>query len=228
VPLWLQAPLPINNGRACITNSRRLTLVDMANGKEVWHHEPAWQTSSSGEPLRVAGDARTLLVIVPRNYGYEVERLDAATGRPLWDDEPRLLSRRRIDLASLALTDDALYYAGGSSLTCRSMATGKVVWQKELPAAGAWRLRCTGTEIVVVPAGRAANPWLWLPAGSFLLGLPASRASATSSIFIFDRRDGRLHQTLRQPAAGAGTAIHVFPQTIITLAGEVARGWRNR
>lgn len=227
--LWRQAPLPLDAGRAYIAAGNHAALVDVASGREIWKYEPPWPTSSSGEPLRIAGDEKALLVIVPRNYGYEVERLDAATGRPLWDDEPRLLSRCRLERDSLAVADDAFYYAGENSLTCRSLATGKVVWKKELPGgARAWQLHLIGTEIVVAPARVAAQPWLWLPAGSFLLGLPASAQAASSSILIFDRRDGRLQQALDRAAPATGTAIAVFPQIVAGSAGGMARGWRGR
>lgn len=225
--LWPHPPLPLEPGRACVVENGHVRFIELSSGREIWKFEPRWPTSSSGEALSVLGDKKTLLAVVPRNYGYEIERLDPASGRPVWEDEPRLVGRRRADLQGLSAGEDVLYQVGHNSLACRSLHTGKVLWKKKLPRAGAWQTRPTPTGVITFPAVEARS-WLWLSPGTFLLALPAAQPFATTGgIVLLDRNDGRTRQQLDLPLACSQQLVEVFSSSLVVVSAGTAWGWKQ-
>ena len=94
----------------------------------------------------------TLLLLIPRNYGYELHRLDTVTGEPRWAEAP-LLSRQTLDLDRGALDAGAVYLVHDDCLQARSLANGKLLWDarcRDRSTAGkcserataCWSIRC--------------------------------------------------------------------------------------
>lgn len=222
--MWPHAPLLLEPGRACVVENGSVVLRELANGRETWKFEPKWSTSSTGEPLRILGKKKNLFVVVPRNYGYEIERLDPATGRPDWSDTPRLLCRRLADLSSLSAADDALYNVADGSFICRSADDGTILWKKAVPVADGWRTLPTRDGVILYSTSQSRR-WRWLPVGTILLGLPSSPLPATNTIFVFDRKTGAVQQRLDLAGGSSHNAIAVFPKTVVGVFASTAWGW---
>src|SRR5262249_41744059 len=79
-----------------------LTGLDPATGQETWRCQLSGPSTLSGEPVqRIRLSGESCLLIVPRNHGTTLERLDG--GKPRWQD-PVLL--RSAPPSRLALSHD--------------------------------------------------------------------------------------------------------------------------
>src|SRR5262249_535867 len=113
---WPQAPLLISEHQACMVHdTRNVVLLDLATGQEVWRYAIERRTSLSGAAPQLLVKGTNVLIGVPRNYGYEIERLDAATGKGSWP-RPILLRGDRLEFSRAALDEMTLYVATGSRL----------------------------------------------------------------------------------------------------------------
>jgi outer membrane protein assembly factor BamB len=151
IPL-AQPPLPLGKDRFAIVNGRRIvTALDLAAGKVVWEYKLSAPSRLSGEPPMLVGNAGALFVVVPRNAGYALQRLDPATGRAIWAEEVAL-DLDRLDSSCFACDDVGVYYTSRNVVTALDRY-GKVLWEQALPGPeGAWRLRRAGEVLVAWPA----------------------------------------------------------------------------
>src|SRR5208283_571402 len=91
----------------------------------------------------------TLVLLVPRNYGHELERLVVNTGAAAWP-RPRVCRGEDIDLSHSALDDSALYLVADKLLRAIALADGKNSWEVPLTGGtGGWRA-CATMEFVLV------------------------------------------------------------------------------
>src|SRR5262249_28631111 len=146
------------------------------------------------------GGPDALFVVVPRNGGYRLRRLDPGTGRPLWGEEVPL-GPDRIDLGNSAADDRGVYYTSRNVVTAPAPDHGRLLWEEGLPGpAGAWRLRRAGPVLLAWPAeARRANfHSRWLSA-SLELGVtfpPEDRPGCGIPVMLLDPADGRALQRL--------------------------------
>src|SRR5262249_13172620 len=136
-----------------------VVLVDAATGKTLWTYQPRLPTSLTGEPPTVFGTSGALLVLVPVGFGYQLERLDPATGSHLWPDALRL-SRRPLAGPTAAVEAGAVYYVTANVLHARSLADGKHRWEQRLAGpGGAWQVVRTAAGLAVYPIPQPAVVW---------------------------------------------------------------------
>jgi outer membrane protein assembly factor BamB len=150
---WPRPPLALTEGRLVVVpDGRHVALLDLAAGKEMWRYPLGRDASRTGEAAHVLGSGDRLLVLVPRNFGTELLRLDAATGVPRWP-KPLLLDDEDLDLTHSAVGPDSVYLVAGNLLRAVSLADGKPLWDAPLTGgAGPWRVQATGRWLLAHPA----------------------------------------------------------------------------
>src|SRR5262249_55184446 len=158
-----------------LVENARLLVLDTHTWKELWTYAPSWSTSWTGEPVQVAVRNKSCFVLVPRNYGFELDRLDPRTGNSLWH-QPPLLVRDPVDVPPIYFAEGCFCYAGDGELTCRSLADGKRLWHKPLAGKSRrWQTLHYADAVLAYPADDVQPPWLWLPLGNMLLAWPTSQ-----------------------------------------------------
>jgi outer membrane protein assembly factor BamB/tetratricopeptide (TPR) repeat protein len=214
---WLQDPLPVDARRMCLVEKGRIIVLDTTTWKDHWTFTPPWPTSYTGEPLQVAKDGKSLFVLIPRNYGCELERLDPRTGKSLWP-QPPLLARAPVDIATMSFDDDCFYCVADGELTCRSLADGKRKWHKSLSGiTRRWQTVVNGETIIAYPTEDRQPPWLWLPLGNLTLALPSRHdiRSRPLAVSCHHRHDGRQLQRLDFSAPTTRLQIQLFPNQLV-------------
>src|SRR5262249_20834702 len=129
---------------------QQVVQLDPATGKDTWTHQLSWP-SLTGEPPQLVSDGRTLLVVVPRNYGWELDRLDPRTGRSLWRHR-RPHNVGPLHAPAIALDDTAVFFVAEDSLRAHALADGRLLWESALPEpAAVWRVVRAGNVLLVHP-----------------------------------------------------------------------------
>jgi outer membrane protein assembly factor BamB len=201
--LWPQPPQPLDGGGiAVIDGRRRVSALDLATGKVAWSHElPRWP-SLSGEPPLLFSDRGSLLVSVPRNDGYWLQRLDPATGQALWEAEAPL-GPDRIDPGSVVLDRGGVYYVSRNVVVGRALDGGRTLWTAgaALPGpAGRWFLRRVGAALLAWPAEATRTKFhsRWLTASLELAVTipPEDRTGQGVPVLLLDPQDGTVLQRL--------------------------------
>jgi outer membrane protein assembly factor BamB len=149
-----------------VKDARTIERLERATGKAVWTWRVPGTTTRSGEPPLVLGEAGRLLVVLPENIGYRLQRMDPETGKPIWTSPP-LLPVNRLEPAGWMLFGGVLYHEGRGRLRARSADDGKELWDRPLPGkaeSGPWGL-CRSGGVVVWPLDvsevRFQFRWLW-------------------------------------------------------------------
>jgi outer membrane protein assembly factor BamB len=208
-PAWTGPPLALANGCLCLpAGAGRVVLFDPATGKEAWTYRAAASgtTTLTGEAPRLVGDGRTVLVLLSRNQGYQLTRLDPRTGAPLWKTNPPIL-HEALDAGLIGLDDRAVYYVSRSVLYARSLADGKRLWSRPLPrGAAAWRVVSCRDHVLAYPV-RVRD-------GARGLVFP---------VLFHDARDGRLVQRLNFPAPAREGTLQMLPNGLV--AGAAGQAW---
>jgi outer membrane protein assembly factor BamB len=183
---WPQPPQPLDGQRVgLVTDSRQVVLLDLASGKEIWTRRLDRGPSLTGEAPQLAGDRQTLLLLVPRNLGSELQRLDPLTGTPRWET---LISKEAVDLATADFDDMAVYFASHHYLHARSLADGKFLWRAPLMGPpGHWRTVRARTAVLAYPL--------------------ESQADGTFPVVVCDPKAGELVQRLNFPAPLAASFL---------------------
>lgn len=199
--LWPQSPLLLGDNRVAVVNGRALVVaLDLPSGKVAWSHALPRPPSLTGEPPLIAGGRDALLVAVPRNYGYALQRLDPATGRALWSEEVPL-GPDRIDPGRVALDGGGVFYTSRNVAAALALDDGRVLWEQTLPGpAGGWRLRREGPALLAWPAeARRAKLHSRWAAASLELDVtfpPEDRPGRGVPVLLLDPQSGRATQRL--------------------------------
>jgi outer membrane protein assembly factor BamB/tetratricopeptide (TPR) repeat protein len=191
-----------------VTDPRRVLAFDAEDGKEVWAHEVGGATTLSGEAPQLAGGKGVLLLLVARNYGRALQRLDPLTGKACWPEE-RLLGTDDLAAADLACDPTAVYYVSRNVLYARSTADGKPLWEAPLRGpAGRWRAVLARGVLCVypvdVPAVWGRLDWLGLSAGVRITLPVEERPGVGFPVLLYDPPTGRLLQRLNFALPGPG------------------------
>jgi hypothetical protein len=185
----------------------------------VWTHTLAGGTTLSGEMPHVLGRGDLLLLVTPANVGYYLQRLDRATGKPIW---PRscLLTMRTMDTSTWAFDREAVYFAEDRALVARSLADGRVLWQRTLHGADAWQVRRERDHLTVYPIPPAVEARFRFrsPFGSvqWILG-PLLTPEAVFAVSCCDPKSGQLIQRL-----------NIRIESPVRTAWERRRTWMDR
>jgi outer membrane protein assembly factor BamB len=203
---WLQAPLPLDGGRLCVVpDAGTVAVLEPASGKEVARAATGRHSTLNGKAPLVAGDAETLLVVSPRNYGSVLCCLDPLTGKPRWPGE-RLVGREPVAPGSLTVDRQAAYLVCGAVLSAHALADGRTLWSVPLPDdAGDWQTRFVRDYLAVYPGEVGPGGWeLRGPFGALRLAPPGSgEGSSYYSVLLLDPKAGELVRRVnfRQDAA---------------------------
>jgi outer membrane protein assembly factor BamB len=155
--LWRRPPLELNEHALCVApDNRHIVLLDSRTGAVRWTHSLTAGTTLSGEVPQVLGGGDLLLCVTPTNVGYYLQRLDRATGKPVWP-QPCLLALKTLDTTAWTFDREAVYFVEGRKLIARSLADGAGLWQRPLEPAGTWRVRRVGDFLAVHPVPPAAG-----------------------------------------------------------------------
>jgi outer membrane protein assembly factor BamB/tetratricopeptide (TPR) repeat protein len=179
---WPRPPRALDGQRVCLVpDSHQVVVLDLAAGKDLWTHRLDRMSSRTGEAPQVVGDRGTLLLLVPRNLGSELQRLDPRTGQTRWET---LISTEAVDLETADFDATACYVVSHNYLHARSLADGKPLWRA--PLAG--------------PAGR----WRTVRARNAVLAYPLeTRADGPFVVVFCDLKTGEIVQRLNFPTAPA-------------------------
>lgn len=149
VELWTQPPLELDPRTLCLAFDRgHVGLLDARTGRRLWTYALPGGTTPSGELAQVLGRDGLLLLAMPTNVGYFLQRLDRASGKPLWP-HPRLLAMRALDVTRWTFDSEAVYLAEDQTLKAFSLADGRVLWEQALGEAGSWQVRRSGKYLLV-------------------------------------------------------------------------------
>src|SRR5262249_28402356 len=125
---------------------------DEDSGAERWRHKLMNPTTLSGEAVeRVTLGGHSCLLLVPRNHGTTLERLDH--GKPIWTSPP--LFAPPLVAAGISHDDEAFYLAAEGQLRAHRLVDGREVWRQPLPGGQwRWRTRREGDWLLAWPAER--------------------------------------------------------------------------
>src|SRR5262249_32471527 len=132
-----------------------------------WRYQIPGPTTLTGEPpelldLPGAGPKRSCLLIVCRNYGSTLQRLD--DGRPRWS-QPVLFRSGPPCGPGISADAGALYFAPEGVLTAVELGDGGRLWAHPLPGGGARAVR-----------------WRTMPAGEYVLAYPAEMRTFSMAV----------------------------------------------
>jgi outer membrane protein assembly factor BamB len=223
---WPSPPLPIDEHLFCLVEGRRrVVLLNADSGKELWTWKPRLPTTLTGEPPRLFGRRDALLLLVPRNIGYGLERLDPKTGAHLWPEGLRLLDQP-VDAGAVATDRNAVYLAAGNTLLARSLSDGKLLWKCQLEeSAPRWRVARAGNALLVWPQQREWLRWSWLPAGEFAVAAPLrARLGWPFPVLLYDPTDGKLRQRLTFETTVPEGTVQIFAGRLVVGVPGMAWG----
>jgi len=175
-----------------------------------------------------------VLVILPANIGYWLQRLDRSTGKPLWSSPP-LLALPRLDAEGWALDKVAVYHTQGPRLVARSLADGKLLWERALPrpgpqSGGDWRIECSGYSVVAWPVCNRVVQFRfrWLYRSLQWQGGQGPVEGSDWAILSFDTQTGQLIQRLNFEARGTISSfggmrragLHLWPSLRVETAAR--------
>jgi outer membrane protein assembly factor BamB len=209
---WPRPPLPVDDKGVCLVpGQRRVILLEPATGKTRWTYTPRGASTRSGEPPLVVAGPEAVLVVVPANIGYWLQRLDPTTGERQWKRRP-LFQLARLDPAGWAVDGGAVYHTeAGKELVARSLADGKVLWRRAFPAglaAPVVRLARGGDYLLAWPlqGDRLRFRFRWLFGSLQWEKAVAPPAGGPAPVLCFDAKTGRLVQRVNcevGPARGS-------------------------
>jgi outer membrane protein assembly factor BamB len=246
---WPQRPLPLDKHRFCLVpDARHIVLFEPKSGREIWKHAVERVPSLTGEPPQVLGNGSTLLLLVARNHGQELVRLNADTGTPRWT---RFLGAGAAvpDLSAAAFDDKAVYLTIDRVLHAFALADGKPLWQMPLGSRPVrWRTLLTKSGILV--HATEAQPDVadavflrrYLPSSSPALvpttgllpvsaGLPGlltvlrrEREPSQIPLVVCDPSDGGVIQRLNFASVGSRAEVGLFEHSGIVVGRLAAWG----
>jgi hypothetical protein len=130
-----------------VVEEGRLVAVDRSTWKLDWTWDLPRPVSLTGQQPRTRLTNGVLLVGVPRNDCYEVERLNPVTGQPL-TSEGVAVGSGPIDLAAIAVDADVLHIAAEGECKTIDCRKDRVVARRPLPPAVRWRIEPTADGLL--------------------------------------------------------------------------------
>jgi hypothetical protein len=247
-PPWPQPPLAAQNGNVredsffVATRPDRIVMLDARTGQEVWRYDLPYRGTLTGELPQIVADAQSIFVLVPRNYGSSLQRLDGAKGTALWPEE-RLLSNEMLAVDQVACDDRAVYFVAGNVIHARDLSDGRALWSLPLRGPGGrWRVASAAGLLVASPASLTATlhrndgPIEWSPVTQSLPRPVARSERPTLPLALIDPRTGQLMQRLNFPLASSAATTRKLLQpergadcllsrngVVIGLAGKASR-----
>jgi len=190
-------PVLIDANRVCVVpQADQIACLDARQSRLLWSYRPPGRTTRSGEAPLIVPAGQAVIVVEPLNYGCRLQRLEATTGRPTWDNPP-LLQLERLELSAWLCDGQTLWYADAGRLHALDAVTGLPRWQQPLADSPVWRLARSGSTLLVWPERAAAVrycfSWLGRQHECVVGPLPEPQGW---SVQLFDAASGRLRQRL--------------------------------
>jgi hypothetical protein len=195
-----------------------------------WTYDPRLPTTLSGELPRIFTDKKNhLLLLLPRNYGYDLERIDPKTGANVWKPAARLCEQA-FERDAVAFHKDAVYYASGNTLFARELANGNLLWKRELPeSVRGWRVKATKQALFVFPGAKDETKLLKVPVGGFNLAVPIRKQPKYPfCLQVHDYKGGQLLQRMEFEGDVTGAGVQFFPDGLVVTSGGKAWGIRGQ
>jgi outer membrane protein assembly factor BamB len=211
---WFQAPVVIDEERWCLAVKPHLVILfDPQSGKEHWRHEVPGDTISSHVVPLVVTDGRDLGLLMPRNFGCCLQRLNLHDGMPLWEHE-RLVSNEPLTPKGITMDRSAFYTVANNVLSGYALDDGRLLWERPLPEPeGNWRVTLHQGQLIVYPLDAAALDFrLRGPLGALECSLASSLADFSEQgfpVILADPKTGRLDQRLNFTAPGSRLRVTV-------------------
>jgi outer membrane protein assembly factor BamB len=194
------APLQLDGSVCLIGDPRQISSLDLTTGQVRWERTLPRPLSLSGEPPDLVGDGRTVLAVLPRNYGFTVRRLHPKSGAFAWSEEA-LLGPDRIPSSSFAFDDRAAFVASRNIATALSLSDGSILWECSLQGpAGDWSLKRVGSLLIAYPsAGQTRkfdSRWLSVSLQLTIAQPPEERPGRGMPVLLLDPKTGEVLQRL--------------------------------
>jgi outer membrane protein assembly factor BamB/tetratricopeptide (TPR) repeat protein len=205
---WMQPPLRLeakSNRVFMAVQPRRVALLDLDTGKEIWHYDAPHPGTLTGELPQVVGDVQTCLVLIPRNYGTALQRLDSDKGTPRWSEEVRL-TNETLAANQVAMDSRAIYYVASNVVHARSLADGHAMWTLPISGpSGPWQMYRLGDALLAAPHCTSEPGEEMLGSLEWTAWLPRKPAAAPASrpmfsLVLVDPQTGQLVQRLNLPS----------------------------
>jgi outer membrane protein assembly factor BamB len=210
----LQSPVRLEGraGRVCIApRPNRVSTLDLEKAQETWHYDLPHRGTLTGQLPQLAADAQSLFVIMPRNYGTALHRLNAADGYPQWPEE-RLLTYEHLDADQIAFDGVTIFYIAGNVVRAQSVANDRELWSLSIPEIDqSWSIRRAGDVLIVAPRFSFEPPpekrgyIEWAPKLTHRMS-PAGSRPQTLPLTIVDTMTGQLVQRLNFSVDGGTEA----------------------
>jgi outer membrane protein assembly factor BamB len=111
------------------------------HGRETWTFALPERTFVYGDPPQLRTDSDSVFLLGATSLGYELHRLAVATGKPVWP-RPLRIEADQLELSGWSVGEKTLYFVRDQRLSARSLADGKVLWERHLPELrGGWKTR---------------------------------------------------------------------------------------
>jgi outer membrane protein assembly factor BamB/tetratricopeptide (TPR) repeat protein len=223
----------INSNLKClIVSASQLRMMDLVTGKPDWTHVFEGSSSLRNELPTILGHDDNLAVLIRRNYGDTLLRLEPRTGQKLWSEE-QWLGVVPCNPTSIVLSPSAILLASDNSLISRSLADGRVLWERALPEAyDGWSLSFVNEDIICWPnqvksasrKGTKSLSWAFShPWGSLecQFSYPEDRCDLmTTPLIIADVRTGEPSQRFHLDSDRTSLAITNRPGIKTTLSSS--------
>jgi outer membrane protein assembly factor BamB len=208
---WSQTPVAVQERRVCLVpNAHRVVMLDPASGYEVWTYALDRHASLSGEPPQVLANSQTVVVRVARNYGYELQCLDAVSGARRWP-APVYVGGTAFDLTRGVLGSTAVYFVQEGFLHARSLADGKPLWERPLTGVDHWQVVAARNYLLAYPLHSTRRPRVIGQRPSF-------------QVVCCDPNDGQPVQCLNFPAPTERAGICVRDGKLAVVLGDTVWG----
>ncbi len=193
-------PLQLDESVCLIGDPRQISALDLPTGRVQWERALPRPLSLSGEPPDLVGDDRTVLAVLPRNYGFTLRRLDPKSGAFAWSDEVPL-GPDRVPPTSFAFDTQAAFVASRNIATALSLADGSTLWECSLPApTGDWSLRRVSSLLIAYPTtGRKRkfdSRWLSVSLQLTVAQPPEEHPGHGMPVLLLDPKTGEVLQRL--------------------------------
>lgn len=229
---WETPPHALGRGQFLWPIDDGLIVLEAKRAKPNPHRYRLQQTVTlSGKPPRVLEHGQSLLVLIERNVGTEVDLLDRTTLERRWKGDPLFLGYQ---LEDVALYDDRLIAIADDRCIAYSVTTGELKWNRPLASSPVERwLRLAAAQVWVVP--RHVSPLRSkpeVPPALRLAGLDISQLLQPAidsydvgtmpewSICLHNMADGELFQRWTFPTNGPAAAFQLFGDQAHIITGH--------
>ena len=228
---WIESPIVSEPGRFVWTGEDEVVLFDAGVNLVVARHELPNPDGLSGRPPRLRLHRNDLLMLVERNFGTELQVLQAENLKPRWA-RPALYLGRTVE--AIAPADDRILAIADDRLSAWTWNDAEPLWSKPLgPSPAARRMAVTPAGVWVAPAEAGIRrrgfdaPAAFRRAGWNLDRLVRAVSDSYDvwtqrewSLMLFGPADGGILQRWNLPALGPAAGLEIGRTNVGLLTGH--------